>query len=251
MENKNDFYVYEWFNTETGEVFYVGKGCKKRYLEINRRNKFFLEYIEKNPVDVRKVYENLSEEEAFKLEAEITEHYRKIGQCKCSLAKGGSGGVSSVWTPEFKKYWSEHNPMKEKAQKERMRLNNPMHNKEYALKNGAKHKRAVVINGIFYEGVIDAAKACGVRDVTISAWCKRGYNTKGEPCRYADEEQKEYTLPKVGKGVLIDGKDYYPTVKEAALALGAKDSSPLCKALKQNKLYKGHVCEYANQQPSQ
>lgn len=159
--------------------------------------------------------------------------------------------MSSVWTPEFKEYWTKHNPMKEEKQKQRMRENNPMRNKEIALKNGEKHKRAVVINGIYYPGVIDAAKACNVRDVTVTSWCKRGYNTKGEPCHYADEEQKEYKLPPKGKGVIIDGKDYYPTIKEAALALGAKDSSPLCKALKNKKTYKGHICEYANQQPSQ
>lgn len=247
---KNDFYVYEWFNTQTGEVFYVGKGCKKRYLDTCHRNKYFLEYVKNNPVDVRKIYENLTEDEAFKKEEEITEEYRKIGQCKCCLAKGGTGGMSSVWTPEFKQYWSEHNPMKDDIQRERMRQHNPMHNKEYALKSGEKHKRAVVIDGVYYKGVIDAAKACDVRDVTISSWCKRGYNTQGKPCRYADEEQKDFVIPKKGKGVIIDDKDYYPTVKAAALALGSKDSSPLCKALKQNKMYKGHTCKYANQQPS-
>lgn len=248
---KNDFYVYEWYNTDTNEVFYVGKGCKKRYLEIAHRNDLFLEYIKNNNVSVRKIYENLTEDEAFKIEEEITEYYRALGQCKCCLAKGGSGGKSSVWTEEFKEYWSEHNPMKAEKQRERMRQNNPMHNKEYALKNGEKHKRAVIIDGVYYDGVIDAAIAFGVRDVTISSWCKKGYNSKGQLCRYADEEQKTFELPKKGKGVLIDGKDYYPTIKEAAFALGAKDSSPLCKALKQNKLYKGHKCEYADQQPSQ
>lgn len=25
------FYVYEWYIVETGEIFYVGKGCKNRY----------------------------------------------------------------------------------------------------------------------------------------------------------------------------------------------------------------------------
>ena len=38
MENKNDFYVYEWFNIDTNEVFYVGKGRGKRYKEVKRRN---------------------------------------------------------------------------------------------------------------------------------------------------------------------------------------------------------------------
>ena len=87
---QNDFYVYEWFNTKTGEVFYVGKGHNKRYLEIKNRNKLFLEYIQNNPVDVRKIYENLTEEDAFKIEEEITEKYRKINQCQCCLAKGGT-----------------------------------------------------------------------------------------------------------------------------------------------------------------
>ena len=58
-------------------------------------------------------------------------------------------------------------------------------------------------------------------------------------------------MPKRGTAVIIDDQYYYPTIKEAAMALGSKDSSLLCKALKTNKLYKGHKCEYANQQPSQ
>lgn len=250
MDKKNSFYVYEWYNIITNEVFYVGKGSGKRYLNTTNRNQLFKKYILENEVSVRKIYENLTEEEAFTLEKKAMDYYKAKGQCQCNLAKAGSGGLSSVWTSEFKEYWSKYNPMKEEHQRERMRTNNPMFNKETALKNGKYHKRPVVINGIYYDGVIDAANACGVRDVTISSWCQRGYDTKGNPCHYADEEQKDFVTPKKGKGVLIDGKDYYPTIKEAAMALGSKDSSPLCKALKANKLYKGHRCEYANQQPS-
>ena len=87
--------------------------------------------------------------------------------------------------------------------------------------------------------------------VSITARCQKGGNSRGWACRYADEEQKEYIAPSKGKPVIIDGKDYYSTVKEAALALGSKDSSLLCKALKTEVLYKGHKCEYVNQQPSQ
>nr|DAK58431.1 MAG TPA: hypothetical protein [Caudoviricetes sp.] len=39
-------------------------------------------------------------------------------------------------------------------------------------------------------------------------------------------------------------------MRAAADFLNAKDTSPLCKALKNNKKYKGHECYYANQQPS-
>ena len=251
MDNKNKFYVYEWYNTLTNEVFYVGKGSGKRYLNTVDRNQIFKKYIQENDVAVRKIYENLSEEEAFELEIKATDYYKERGQCQCNLAKAGSGGLSSIWTSEFKQYWSEYNPMKEETQRLRMHNNNPMFNKEIALKMGKHHKRAVVIDGVTYDGVIDAAKAFGVRDVTITNWCKRGYNANGLPCRYADEEQKEFVISTRGKGVLIDGKDYYPTLKAAALALGCKDSSPLCKAIKANKPFKGHKCEYVNQQPSQ
>lgn len=248
---KKEFYVYEWYNTVTNEVFYVGKGTKNRYKNITKRNKYFLDYIKENSVDVRKVYEDLTEEEAFQLEFELTSKYKNIGQCKCCLAKGGTGGKSSVWTDDFKEYWSKNNPMKEEKQRQRMRENNPMYNADVVLKNAKKHKRPVVINGKYYEGVIDAAIANNVRDVTISNWCKRGYDTNGNPCHYADEEQKEYILPSNCKGVIIDKINYYPSLKEAAKALGAKDSSPLCKALKTNHIYKNHLCEYADQQPSQ
>lgn len=120
------------------------------------------------------MFENLTEE-AFALEETITEKYRQEGQCQCGLAKGGTGGTSSAWTPEFKEYWPKCNPMKQEAQRQRVRENNPIRNKKIALKNGEKHKRAVIINGIYYSGVIDAARACNVCDVTITSWCKRGY----------------------------------------------------------------------------
>lgn len=251
MNLKNDFYVYEWYNIKNNMVFYVGKGRKDRAKSTRNRNKLFMEYIQNNEVAVRIVYKNLTEDKAFELEKEATEYYKALGQCQCNLAKAGTGGLSSVWTPEFKEYWSKYNPMKDEKQRERMRKNNPSFNKETALKSGEAKKRAVILDGIYYKGLVDAAKILGVRTETITKWCKRGYNTQGKPCRYANEEQKQYTIPPKGKPVIIDDKYYYSTVKEAALALGSRDSSSLCKALKTNKLFKGHKCEYANQQPSQ
>lgn len=250
MNSKNDFYVYEWFNTETGEVFYVGKGSRDRYKDVSKRNALFKEYYNTHSVKVRIVKDKLSEEEAFALEKEVTDKYKRIGQCQCNLAEAGKGGCSFVWTDEMRKYWSEYNPMKQEEQRERMRKHNPMYNPEIAKKTGARHKRAVVIDGVQYDGCVDAAEALGVCEYTVYTWCQRGYNTSGRPCRYADEPQKEYTLPKKGKAVIIDEKYYYETLKEAAQALGANDSSPLCKAIKKGKTYKGHTCRYANQQPN-
>ena len=73
----------------------------------------FLDYYDNNEVDVRILKDKLSEEEAFELERIVTEKYKNLGQCFCCLVQGGTGGKSSIWTKEFKQYWSEHNPMKE------------------------------------------------------------------------------------------------------------------------------------------
>ena len=35
------FYVYEWYVTDTDEVFYFGKGTGDRYKRLNGRNYFF------------------------------------------------------------------------------------------------------------------------------------------------------------------------------------------------------------------
>lgn len=229
------FYVYEWYNIDTNEVFYVGKGCGNRYKITSRRNQFFLEYIKNHNTASRIVRDKLTEEEAFKYEKELTDLYRTQNQCQCCLLDGGYGGYSSVWTQEARDYKSKYNPMKDK---------------DIALKNGAKHKRPVIINGKTYDGTVDAARDLGVWENTVLNWCKRGYDTDGNPCRYADEEQKEYTIHKTSsKAILIDGQRF-ESLREGAKYLGVTDTSPLCKALKANRPYKGHICVYADQQPS-
>lgn len=246
------FYVYEWRDTDTGEVFYVGKGCGNRYKSLNHRNKYFLDYYNNHNTESVIVNYFDNEEDAFAYELELTNYYKGIGQCQCCLMDGGYGGYSKVWSKEMKEYWSEYNPMKDEKQRERMSVNNPMKRKDVAERVGLIHRRSVIIDGVEYSGGIEASKALGVAQRTIVQWCKRGYNTDGKPCRYADEKQKEYIYPKTSaKKVIVDGKYIFNSLKEAAKDFfGVKDVSPLCKALKTNKPYHNHIVEYVNQQPS-
>lgn len=247
MENK--FYVYEWYNIDTNEVFYVGKGCGKRFKDSKNRNKDFLEYYNNNPTNSRIVSYFDNEEDAFEYEKELTKQYKEKGQCQCSLMEGGYGGYSKVWSKEMKDYWSKNNPMKNEKQKERMRQNNPMKDKEIALKNGAAHKRAVIINNIRYDGVIDAANEFRVSTDSIISWCKQGGNTNGDVCRYADEKQKQYTYKKPGtKEIYVDDK-IFSSIKEASDYFGFSYQS-FRQTLKIKNTYKGHKCGYVNQQPS-
>lgn len=106
----NIFYVYEWFNIETKEVFYVGKGKNKRYKDVKKRNDYFKNYYNKYKCDVRKVIKNISEKEAFDKEIELIKEYRLKGQCKCNLSNGGEGCTyeDGTWNDLFRKLQYRH-----------------------------------------------------------------------------------------------------------------------------------------------
>lgn len=256
MENKK-FYVYKWYNVETNEVFYIGKGCGGRSGQITRRNEVFKEYyaLHKCKSEIIEYFDK--EEDALAREHELILEYKGKGQAIANLDDGGKGGLSFIWTPEMREYKSKYNPMKDEKQRARMSASNPMKNPEVAAKMGEQERRAVIIDGEKFSAVFIAAQHFNTKSTVIISWCKRGYNTEGKPCRYADEEQKEYsdTIKQLGaraqsaKGVIVDGV-YYPSVKAGAEAIGGWPEN-LTRAIKANRTYKGHTCSYANQQPSQ
>lgn len=256
MEEKK-FYVYKWYNIETNEVFYIGKGCKNRYNQIKTRNQIFKDYYNTHRCAVEKIEYFDTEEAALKKEHELIIFYKSQNQCIANLDDGGRGGLSFIWTPEMRKYKSIYNVMKLDKNKERMRTNNPMKNLEIAEKVAQKIRRPVIINGQFFSGVSIAAEYFNTSAFIIGCWCKRGYDTNGQPCHYADEKQKEYsdTIKQLGaraqsaKGVIVDGI-YYPSVKQGAAAINVWPET-LIRAMKHNRPCKGHTCNYANQQPSQ
>lgn len=249
------FYVYEWFIKTTGEIIYVGKGCKSRYKSLCHRNKIFLEFIKRFDCDSRIIKTFETEEEAFLYEKERILQLKSKGLCVCNLDNGGTGGVNFVWTDEMRQYKSKYNPMKSINQRQRMSEKNPMKNPSVAQKIAQKNRRKVVINNIVYDGVKIASQSLNVCEYSVITWCKRGYDTHGFPCRYLDQPQKEYPLIKKThpmatklRPVIIDGIRY-ETVKDGANAINVCSES-LIRAIKNGKKCKGHECRYDNQQPS-
>lgn len=246
----NMFYVYEWFNSKTGEIFYVGKGTGKRYLQTRERNELFKKYYKNNECESRIIKRFENENDAFKYEHERICELKRKGQCSCNLDDGGVGGVNFIWTDEMRKYKSEFNPMKSESQRERMKKNNPMKNKEIAKRTNAKKYRAVVIKGILFESTKAAGEYFNRHPEQIQTWCKRGYDSDKEPCRYADEKQKDFELKVTcSKKVIVDDITF-DSVKKAADYYGVW-SETIIRAIKGNRTFKGHTCKYDNQQPSQ
>lgn len=98
MNNEKVYYVYIWYIVETNEVFYVGKGKGKRYKDVSHRNKFFRDMYTSHNCNVRKIYENLTEYEAFQKEQEIIKWYKENTNFRLTNQTDGGEG-SSGWVP--------------------------------------------------------------------------------------------------------------------------------------------------------
>jgi hypothetical protein len=64
----NDYYVYLYYRLDTNEPFYVGKGKGDRWKKLESRNNHFKRVVNKFPVAVEIVRENLTNEEACGIE---------------------------------------------------------------------------------------------------------------------------------------------------------------------------------------
>lgn len=98
----NDYYVYEWYKTSTNEIFYVGKGRGRRYLQTRNRNRKFLDIYNSTDCKSRIIYSNLEEEDAYRLERETIDDYLSKGIVLANIAQGGGGSRGTKLTPECK-----------------------------------------------------------------------------------------------------------------------------------------------------
>lgn len=90
-----EYYVYAWFFKSTGKVFHIGKGKGNRYLETRiSRNTYFKNIVAKYPndVDVKKIAENLTDDDACSLERKLIAEYKAKGECETNFHEGGHGG---------------------------------------------------------------------------------------------------------------------------------------------------------------
>lgn len=118
----NDFYVYIYYRLDTNEPFYVGKGYNDRCYELSHsRNDHFKNIINKYPIAVEIVADNLTEDQAFGIECylihelvfeysysiDISNNYSIEEGCHLVNMTWGGDGVSRPHSQEFKDYISK------------------------------------------------------------------------------------------------------------------------------------------------
>ncbi len=106
-----EYYVYCHKNPETLEIFYIGKGIKKRAYKKDGRGKYWINYVNKYGLPIIEfLYENLNEDDAIKIEKELI---LKIGRKDLNkgplvnTTDGGEGCSGLVHSEKSKKLISE------------------------------------------------------------------------------------------------------------------------------------------------
>jgi hypothetical protein len=98
-----DFYVYEYYKKDNDEVFYVGKGTKRRMYELHNRNKYFNAVYAKYDCEVRIYKDELTNEDSCEIERQRIAELKDIGQAYCNFTAGGTGFSTGKLNPIFKR----------------------------------------------------------------------------------------------------------------------------------------------------
>jgi hypothetical protein len=104
--------VYCHKRKDTGVVFYIGIGLAiERAFQKKYRNQYWKNIVNLAGYDVEILKENISWDEACKLEKELIAKYKRKheGGTLCNLTAGGDGVVGVSWTEEHKRKISESN----------------------------------------------------------------------------------------------------------------------------------------------
>ena len=98
------YYVYEWFIVNTGEIFYVGKGCGNRVTSMKDRNEYFKNIRKKYDCNYRIVKDNLEEDEAYEYELEYGKELKSKGLARaCYVLRKTNKYVSNATKKKISK----------------------------------------------------------------------------------------------------------------------------------------------------
>lgn len=149
MDNKKEYYVYEYFIIETNEVFYVGKG-KGRRAFTKYRNKFCEDMKKSHNWSVRFVKKEMYEKDAFNLEMLTIKKYKEETNYRLTNQTDGGEGTSGWKCPNWLRIVHGENSKKRwDDDKYKTRLTAFRNNKNEVFQSQAfKEKMSSVTKGV-------------------------------------------------------------------------------------------------------
>lgn len=144
-----------------GEIFYIGIGTNnKRPYSKSGRNKHWKNTVNKYGYNVEILYENLTWEEACKLEIALIKTYGRKDMNTGNLVNMTDGGEGTVGINKNRRGHNKNKPMLEEQKK------------KISISNKGNKNRALLIldtqTGIFYQDVAEASKVINMNSKTLN-----------------------------------------------------------------------------------
>lgn len=98
----NMYLVYQHRKADTNEIFYVGKGKKRRPTQLYGRNQYWYRTVNKHGFYAEILVKDIDEEFALLIEKEAIDVYRKRGIKLVNITDGGEGSSGYKHTEEHK-----------------------------------------------------------------------------------------------------------------------------------------------------
>lgn len=162
-------YVYTHIRLDTNEIFYVGIGTQdnyKRASRVHNRTNYWNNIVKKCGWKVDIIFDNLTWENACKIEVELISKYGRVDLgtgTLVNLTDGGEGTLKRITTPETR--------LKMSKTRKGAKCTNE-HKEKTRLSMLGKNKKKVIDNqnGKIYESVSDAALFLNIPAPTLSRY---------------------------------------------------------------------------------
>ena len=145
----NDFYVYAHLRKDTGRVFYVGKGRRRRAWSSLGRNDDWKAVDAASGFDVKMIAEGLDEDQAFSIEIKSIAILSRICQLT-NRSRGGKGGCFTGYkhSDQIKAIISDVQKGRKKSDEHKEKLRQANLGKKLSTETVAKMMAARTGNGL-------------------------------------------------------------------------------------------------------
>lgn len=221
------YYIYYWLNLDKNfEVVYIGKGKNNRY-KCKNRNIYFNRMIEKYNLKPFIMINNLSEEEAFRLEKIHIEYWKNKNQTKTNLHEGGFGGDVFKYNPDGKL------KMIEKCRRASSGKNNPMYGKNIFDNMSEERKNQVKkkMSSSLIKRYSDKNERLKTSKKSKEVWSREGIKEK-----YRNQNSRRIYMYDLNGNYLKT----FIFLWDALNFLGIKSHTTLLKNMKNKKPYKNY-----------